>query len=193
NRALMWMFRRRVRVLREPAHRRDAVTLGIALAGIAVIVIGGGAEGAFVIGIALVSGFSYACVVICLRVLRHGSTQWLTAWNFLFSGLVLVPFMIALRPPTFAQFIVLFLYPAAAARMALPSWLMARALRAVSPAEAGMITFFEPILNPLWTYLMSGEEPARETYVGGFLILAALAWRYWPRRVREEMHSPPSK
>jgi drug/metabolite transporter, DME family len=187
--APMWMFLASVLLLREPVHRRDSVTLGIALAGIAVIVIGGGAEGAFVIGIALVSGFSYACVVICLRVLRHESTQWLTAWNFLFSGLVLVPFMVALRPPTFAQFIVLFLY--GAAQMALPYWLMARALRAVSPAEAGTITLFEPILNPLWTYLMSGEEPARETYIGGALILAALVWRYWPRRVEPKIRFTP--
>ena len=32
----------------------------------------------------------------------------------------------------------------------------------------------------------AGEEPARETYVGGALILGALIWRYWPRRGKEE-------
>src|SRR5437764_4239290 len=183
--APMWMFLASVFLLREPADRRNVVALLMALAGILVIVLGGDPENLFLIGIALVSGFSYAGVVICLRVLRRESSQWLTSWNFLFSALVLVPFMLTLRPPTFAQFVVLILY--GAAQMALPYWLMARGLRAVSPQEAGMITLLEPILNPLWTYLMSGEEPARETYVGAALILGALVWRYWPRRTRDDM------
>jgi DME family drug/metabolite transporter len=176
--APMWMYLAGVFLLREPADRRSTVALTIALAGVLVIVIGGGADELRIILIALISGFAYAGVVICLRVLRMQSSQWLTSWNFLLSALVLVPFLIPLRPPTLPQFIVLILY--GAAQMALPYWLMARGLRSVGPAEAGMITLIEPLLNPLWSYLVSGEVPAGESYFGGALILAALAWRYWP-------------
>jgi len=38
--------------------------------------------------------------------------------------------------------------------MGLPYWLMARGLRTVSAQEAGTITLLEPLLNPLWAYLV---------------------------------------
>jgi drug/metabolite transporter (DMT)-like permease len=71
-----------------------------------------------------------------------------------------------------------------AVQMGLPYLLMARGLRAVSPQEAGVLVLLEPLLNPLWAYLAAPakEEPTGFTFVGGALILGALAWRYWPRR-----------
>jgi drug/metabolite transporter (DMT)-like permease len=52
----------------------------------------------------------------------------------------------------------------------------------VSPQDAGTISLLEPLLNPLWAYLISGEQPSLYTLGGGAFILGALAWRYWPRR-----------
>src|SRR5437870_939279 len=72
--APMWMFLASVFLLRERADRRNVVALLMALAGILVIVLGGDPENLFLIGIALISGFSYAGVVICLRVLRRESS-----------------------------------------------------------------------------------------------------------------------
>ncbi len=177
--APMWMYLASVVWLGEPADRRSGIALVVGLAGILVIVLGGPLEGLPILLVALGSGLAYAGVMICLRVLRHLSSRWLTVWNHLLSGLVLLPLLWALRPPTLAQFVVLFLY--GAVQMALAYWLVARGLRAVSPQEAGTITLLEPLLNPLWTYLIAGERPATETFVGGALILGALLWRYWPR------------
>jgi DME family drug/metabolite transporter len=55
----------------------------------------------------------------------------------------------------------------------------------VSPQEAGVITLLEPLLNPLWAYLVAPETeaPTMYTLLGGVCILGALAWRYWPRRL----------
>jgi drug/metabolite transporter (DMT)-like permease len=59
---------------------------------------------------------------------------------------------------------------------------MARGLRSGSPQEAGTLTLLEPLLNPLWAYLVSPatETPTPFTFAGGACILGALAWRYWP-------------
>jgi drug/metabolite transporter (DMT)-like permease len=69
--------------------------------------------------------------------------------------------------------------------MGLPYWLFARGLRSVSPQEAGAITLLEPMLNPLWAYLISPETdtPAETTWLGGALILGALAYRYLPHKL----------
>jgi DME family drug/metabolite transporter len=68
--------------------------------------------------------------------------------------------------------------------MALPYALFARGLKHVSPQEAGMITLLEPLLNPLWAYLISPQTdtPGPATLLGGSLIVGALAWHYLFRR-----------
>lgn len=180
--APLWMYLASVFLLGEKATPRNTISLLIGLTGIGIIVVGGWTQGEMVvITIGLTSGLAYAAVLICLRVLRGVSSRWLTIWNHLLSGLVLVPFLFVLRPPTVPQFIVLFLY--GTLQMATAYWLVARGLRVVEPQEAGTIMLLEPILNPIWAYLVSPETemPDVWTFVGGGVILAALAYRYWPR------------
>lgn len=177
--APMWMILASVWLLGEKADLRNLAALLIGLVGIAVIIYGGWQEAQlFVIGIGLGSGLAYASVVICLRVLKDVSPRWLTVLNHLVSAIVLIPFIYSLPLPTIGQLSLLLLY--GSIQMAIPYVLMARGLRTLSPQEAGTITLLEPLLNPLWTYLISGEEPSTFTLIGGAFILAALVWRYWP-------------
>jgi drug/metabolite transporter (DMT)-like permease len=185
--APMWMYLVSVWWLREPADRRGAVSLVIGMAGIGLIVAGGffdaGQVGQLpVIVLALGSGITYAGVLIGLRVLRDVSSRWLTVFNQLVSAAVLLPFVWGATLPTAGQAVVLFLY--GTLQLALPYWLVARGLRRVSPQEAGTLTLLEPLLNPLWAYLVSPatETPSVWTLGGGAFILGALAYRYWPLR-----------
>ncbi len=179
--APMWMFLASVWWLGERADWRSFVALLVGLVGMGVIVAGGWREAQLgVVGLGLLSGVTYAGVVLCLRVLRDVSGSWLTVLNQFASALVLVPFVYALPMPSPGQLAVLFLF--GAVQMALPYWLMARGLRSVSAQEAGTITLLEPLFNPLWAYLVAAELPSSTTFVGGAFILGALAYRYWPRR-----------
>ena len=80
--------------------------------------------------------------------------------------------------PTWAQFAVLAVF--GSVQMGLAYWLVARGLQIVSPYEAATITLLEPLLNPVWAYLVAGEMPSPFTIIGGAFILGALVWRYWP-------------
>jgi drug/metabolite transporter (DMT)-like permease len=186
--APMWMYLASVWLLGEPADRRSSVALVIGLAGVAIIVAGGWGEAQLdVVAAALGSGLAYAGVMVFLRLLRDASPLWLTAVNHLAAAVVLVPFVWALPRPAPGQLVVLFLY--GAVQMSVPYWLVARGLRSVSPQEAGTITLLEPLVNPLWAYLVSGETPGWATAAGGAFILGALAWRYWPREPLAAQHS----
>ncbi len=178
--APLWMYLASVWWLGEQADLRSLATLGIGLIGVAIIVIGGwqGGELAIVL-VALVSGVGYAGVMVCLRVLRDVAPRWLTVWNQLGSGLLLIPFICGLAPPEPAQLGVLIIY--GVVQMAAPYWLVARGLRSVSPQEAGTLTLLEALLTPFWAYTVSGETPHDFTLWGGSIILGALVWRYWPR------------
>jgi drug/metabolite transporter (DMT)-like permease len=178
--APMWMYLASVWWLGEPADRRSSIALAVSLFGIGVIVFSGTGADWRIIAIALGSGVAYAGVLLCLRVLRDASSRWLTVLNHLGGAMALLPWVWFLPAPTPAQFVVLFLF--GAVQMGLPYWLVARGLRVVSPQEAGTITLLEPLLNPLWAYLVAAEVPAPSTLIGGAFILGALAWRYWPFR-----------
>ncbi len=48
------------------------------------------------------------------------------------------------------------------------------ALRHLPAAEVTLIALLEPILGPIWVWLVIGEQPAATTIVGGVIVLGAL-------------------
>jgi drug/metabolite transporter, DME family len=48
-------------------------------------------------------------------------------------------------------------------------------IRGVRPLDASIIGFLEPILNPVWVFLMIGEKPSNWALLGGFVIILAIA------------------
>jgi drug/metabolite transporter (DMT)-like permease len=177
--APMWMYLGCVWLLREKSDHQSLVAFAIGVVGIGVIVAGGWEGEQFpAVGLGLLAGVTYAGIMLCLRVLHRESSLWLTAINQLFSAAVLVPFLFPATLPTWPQLGCLVLF--GLVQMALPYWLVARGVRSVSPQEAGTITLTEPLLNPAWAFLVSGEQPHGYTLFGGAFILGGLAWRYWP-------------
>ena len=53
------------------------------------------------------------------------------------------------------------------------------ALRRVGALEATLLLFIEPVLNPLWTWLVHGERPGAWSLAGGVVVLAATAVKTW--------------
>jgi drug/metabolite transporter (DMT)-like permease len=53
--------------------------------------------------------------------------------------------------------------------------LLTRAFRRVEALEASLLLLIEPVLNPVWTWLVLGEEPGGWALAGGAVILAATA------------------
>lgn len=181
--APLWLYLLGVWFLREPADRRSALAVGIGLAGIGVIVYGGWeGEQALVVLLGLGSGLTYALILLGLRLQREASPVWLTAVNHLTGAIVLMPFVWHLPLPTWSQLGWLALF--GTLQLGLPYLLMAHAMRSVRPTEAGTLTLIEPILNPLWAYLVAPEKekPTIYIFLGGICILGALAYRYWPAR-----------
>lgn len=177
--APVWMYLGSVWLLREPADRRGSLALVFAAAGVGVILWGGREDAPLpVIALGLGSGVAYAGVILCLRLLRDESSRWLTVLNHLGAAALLVPFFWSNPIPTRPQLALLVAF--GAVQMALPYWLVARGMRVVGAPEAGMIMLLEPLFNPVWVYLAVGEQPSAWTLAGGGLIIAALAWRYWP-------------
>lgn len=200
NSAPFWVYLIGVYLLGAPADSRSLRAILVGTAGTVLIVAGNmteegsGTPSALVLLMGLGSGITYAGVVLFLNALRHESSAWLVVLNLFGSAAVIGAFAMirnglddsspGFTTPSPAQLGVLVAF--GALQMAIPYWLFARGLRSVSPQEAGIITLLEPVLNPIWAYLIAPdqEQPTVWTLAGGLLLLGALAWRYLPLRRR---------
>ena len=54
---------------------------------------------------------------------------------------------------------------------------LTKAMRHLPALEASLLLLIEPVLNPLWAWLIRGEHPGQWVLTGGALIIAATAAR----------------
>lgn len=186
NTSLVWFVLFSVCFLKEKPDKKVIQAIIPAIFGILVIVAGGWHAGeGLVILIALGSGFTYALVIIGIRFQVNIAPAWVTFVNLSVAALLLSPFVILMPFPTSKQLIILFMF--GFFQLGLPYMLTARSLKVISPQEAGILTLLEPILNPIWAFMIAPEKdmPTLSTWIGGGLLLSALFWRYLPVRAVE--------
>jgi drug/metabolite transporter (DMT)-like permease len=181
--APLWLYLVGVFFLREPVNLRGLLALLIGLAGIGIILYGGWeGERPGVILLGLASGVTFAAVLLGLRWQGDLSPVWLNVVNHFAAAVLLLPCLWLGPLPTWPQLGWLVLF--GGVQLGLPYLIMTRGLKYVSAQEAGALTLAEPLLQPLWSYLVSPEKEKPTIYIvlGGVCILGALAYRYWPRR-----------
>ncbi len=180
-----WVCLAGVVVLREPFARSERFPLVIGGVGLAIILafqMQGQDRTGILLG--LMSGLFYSGVVMSLRALRDHDAVWLVVVCHLAAAAALSPYVayIGIWPST-VQLPVLAAF--GLFQMALPYVFFARGLRAITSQEATGIGLLEPLLLPVWVYLVWSEVPAPSTLVGGGLILTGLALRYAVPLVRK--------
>ena len=177
-----WVFLMAVFIFREPLVRKDLVPMAFGMLGVGLIVCMEFAHSRGLNGIGvlagLMSGLSYAYVIVAMRALRAENPFWLVALCHVSAAAALLPLVIWIDVwPSLTQLAVLAGF--GMLQMAIPYVLILKGLQAVSSQEAVAIGLVEPVLLPVWVYLAWGETPAVWTIVGGVLILTGLALRYF--------------
>jgi drug/metabolite transporter, DME family len=60
---------------------------------------------------------------------------------------------------------------------------LTRSIRHVPAVEAATLLLIEPVLNPIWAWLVHGEQPSGRALTGGLIIMvAAFAGSWWQAR-----------
>lgn len=80
--------------------------------------------------------------------------------------------LVAGRPADWAVVVFLGVF-----QLGIPYLFLARAVPQVRALEVGLFLLIEPVLNPIWAWLVHGETPGPTTILGGVLILGATAAR----------------
>lgn len=190
--APLWMFFGSVFWLRERYDRRNLLAIIGCMVGIAIVLLGKwgtGAEDRWGVVLGLLSGVTFAGIAVFLRYLRAHDALWLAALNHLGAGLLLMGaawigsiwhggHSTTLWQPRPGQLALLAVF--GICQMATPYLLFGLGLRSLSPQEAGLISLVEPLLNPVWTYFVAGEQPFVSTLIGGGIMILMLMVRYFP-------------
>ncbi len=160
----------------------------------------------FATAMGVLSGVTFAGVVLSMRSLRDVDPAWLITLNHSCTALLLLPLVVqvdgSVSPGSYLALAMFGIF-----QMSVPYVLFARGLRTVTSPEASVISLVEPILVPLWVFIAWSSHPTYEaprtwTIVGGAIICAALLLRYVPairsagsamRRSRTNTPSDPAQ
>jgi drug/metabolite transporter (DMT)-like permease len=183
----IWVFLFAYFVLRQPVHRLDWLMLLLGGLGVSVILVfelRSARSGASMQGACwgVLSGVTFAGVILALRSLRNVDSIWLVSILLLFTACALFPFVISCDTwPSYGQ--LAWLATFGIVQMGIPYVLFAGALRTVPSHEAAFLILLEPILVPVWVWLAwrnhaTYQPLAPWTLVGATLILAGLVLRF---------------
>ncbi len=166
-------------LLNEPFRRLDAVCVALSLVGMSLFFLGKLEAGQLAGNlIAAVSGLFFALAVLLIRRdAKSGGGDAMPSMTLgnLLAALGTAPFAAALAHLSGAGALVL-LY-LGVVQLGISYWLFARGVRRVPAAEASLISMLEPVCNPLWVLLGTGERPGPWSLAGGAIVLGAVALR----------------
>lgn len=123
---------------------------------------------------AILSGVGFACFVLFMRKQKNESPLETVLLGDFFTGLIGLPFMFESMPGALSWLGLLFL---GVVQLGLSYILYSEAIKHVTALEAILIPGIEPILNPIWVFLMLGEAPGKWALVGGFVVLVSVTVR----------------
>jgi len=185
-------------LLGEPIRRRDLGYMALLAVGMGLFFRGLDASSATAPDpptgnlLAAAAGFSWALTVIGLRGLggreaggRGGASDLgAVVYGSLAACAALLPWALPAQPALSDLAIVGYL---GVFQIGLAYVFLTAGMRGLSAFEASLLLLLEPVLNPIWAWLVHGEVPGRWSLAGGGLILAATGVKSWldargPRR-----------
>ena len=167
-------------LLRERVGRADLLYVSVVAAGIALLfldvqpVLATASDPHRGNLIAVGSGMSWALTIIGLRWIGRADADatvaTVVAGNLLACGAALP---LALPVTHMGHVNVGVLLYLGAVQIGLAYALLTRAIRYVPAFEATTLLLIEPVMNPMWTWLVHGEQPGALALAGGAIILGA--------------------
>jgi drug/metabolite transporter (DMT)-like permease len=125
--------------------------------------------------IAILAGIAFAWLALCLRKQKDESPLESLILGNILTAIIGLPFIIDSGIPSQQSMIALFVL--GIFQIGIPYILYSKAVKYVSALDAVLIPILEPILNPLWVFLLLGESIGMWPMIGGAIIIVAITTR----------------
>lgn len=165
-------------VIGEKFHLSDLFTVVLCIGGMSLFFVGKLDTTAYMANIAaLGSGIFFGLYMVLLRhprAIGMNSTITVIYGNLLLAILTLPSGIAAIPTMTLMDvFVVSFL---GIVQIGIAYILFIKGVTGgTRPLDASIIGFIEPLLNPVWVFLIMGEEPSRWALLGGAIIIVTVA------------------
>ena len=159
--------------LKEKASRRDWLAVGAVMVGIVVFFMDKlSPEGFLGNMLAVLSGVSFAWMTLFLRKQKRGSPVESVFLGNLLAAVIGLPFFLREELPEING--ILMLIALGTFQLGFSYVLYTKAIQKVRAFEAVLITMLEPVLNPVWVFLLLGEVPGNWALAGGTIVMATV-------------------
>jgi drug/metabolite transporter (DMT)-like permease len=178
--------------LRERTRLYDWIFMALIFGGVFLFFQGGlSREGFWGNILALASGFFFGAQAMCLRSIKEMNPASAIVAGNIFTFLMGAWFF---RPPWPDFNGVLMLLALGVFQMGISYFLYTIAVPYVTSLELVVITMAEPILSPLWAFLVIGERPSGHALLGGVIVLGGvLVWSMIKLRAAPDRIAPPQE
>lgn len=161
--------------LNEKPTLADWATIGVIAGGMGLFFLdqlsGGGMLGNLC---GLGSGATLAVFVLCMRRQKDASPFGSVLLGNVLTAVIALPFMLdsAPAPGGWVNLVLLGVF-----QLGIAYALYSYAIKHVTALETTLIGAIEPVLNPVWVFLLLGEKPGGWALLGGVVILTAVTAR----------------
>lgn len=126
--------------------------------------------------LAILAGISMAWMILFMRKQKDGSPLETALLGSIIGAAVGLPFIVwAIRygAPLGGQGVAIILF-LGVFQLGIPFIFYSKAIRCLTAVESVLILTLEPILNPLWVFLVIEEQPGPTAMLGGVIVVAAV-------------------
>lgn len=161
-------------LLKERVSAKTWIAIGIAICGVLVMV-GGGLSPEGWIGVAWAFGMAinYGLFTVTARFGKDRDMFPAVFWSGFFLTLVTAVSLSEFSIPRNDQLIS---FSLGVFQIGVGGLLLVAASKHVPAAQIVFLAMLEVVLSPVWVWLGVGEEPAKQSLVGGAIILGAIAF-----------------
>ncbi|GHU01032.1 membrane protein [Spirochaetia bacterium] len=176
--APVWAFLLGWILIREKPRWEQWLALGMAAIGFFIFFQksfsfrGGGVSAGDLV--AVLSGVFFGANSVFMRMQKEGNPADSMLLAHVLCTAVALPFLFLYTPtPALISFGALAFM--GIVQVGMSSLLFSYGIKRVSAVGAMLIATIEPVLNPVWVFIVTGEKPSLRTLIGGGVIVAAVA------------------
>jgi drug/metabolite transporter (DMT)-like permease len=165
-----------IAILKEFPHTSDWLILSGLFVGMAIFFLDrlglGGMIGNFV---AIVSGLCMALFIVLMKKDVQSDAVGIMLYGHIFCALLAIPFIPGAGLPDLQS--ILGIAYLGIVQIGVTSLLFAYAVRRLTALTTAVVSLIEPVINPVWVFLLIRETPSTYALIGGSIIVGLVGLR----------------
>lgn len=173
-------------IFHQKFRKGDIITVAVTSIGISLFFLDK-LSGGYMIGnlVAIAAGLAFATMFVTTGNADKDSLASGILLGHLLTAVVGIPFVFFYETPVSMPIIGAILIMGIF-QLGIPYILYGMAIRKCSPLACSLISVIEPLLNPVWVFLINKEAPSQFALIGGAIVISAVtAWSIWSSKTEK--------